>query len=47
MCPLLTAAEGWVLGLGANILKIAGPVIAYGTIASIIYGLIYWIIGLF
>ena len=39
--------EGWVLGLGANIFKIAGPVIAYGTIASIIYGLIYWIIGLF
>lgn len=40
-------AEGWVLGLGANIFKIAGPVIAYGTIASIIYGFIYWIIGLF
>ena len=39
--------EGWVLGLGANIFKIAGPVIAYGTRASIIYGLIYWIIGIF
>ena len=39
--------EGWVLGLGANIFKIAGPVIAYGTIASVIYGLIYWLIGLF
>ena len=39
--------EGWVLGLGANIFKIAGPVIAYGTIASIIYGLVYWTIGLF
>ena len=39
--------EGWVLGLGANIFKIAGPVIAYGTIASVIYGLVYWLIGLF
>ena len=45
MCPILTAAEGWVLGLGANIFKIAGPVIAYGTIANVTYGLIYWIIG--
>ena len=35
--------EGWVLGLGANIFKIAGPVIAYGTVASVIYGVIYWI----
>ena len=35
--------EGWVLGLGANIFKIAGPVIAYGTIASVVYGIIYWI----
>ena len=36
--------EGWVLGVGANMFKIAGPVIAYGTIASIVYGIIYWII---
>ncbi|MBP3706308.1 MAG: stage V sporulation protein AC, partial [Clostridia bacterium] len=34
--------EGWVLGVGANMFKIAGPVIAYGTIASIVYGIIYW-----
>ena len=39
--------EGWVLGLGANIFKIAGPVIAYGTIASVVYGVIYWITKLF
>ena len=44
MCPILTAAEGWILGVGANMFKIAGPVIAYGTIASVIYGVIYWII---
>ena len=39
--------EGFVLGLGANMFKIAGPVIAYGTVASVIYGVIYWIITLF
>ena len=39
--------EGWVLGLGANMFKIAGPVIAYGKVASVIYGIIYWIITLF
>ena len=35
--------EGFVLGVGANMFKIAGPVIVYGTAASVIYGLIYWI----
>ena len=40
-------AEGWVLGLGTKIFIIAGPVILYGTLASVIYGVIYWIIGLF
>ncbi len=39
--------EGFVLGVGANIFKIAGPVIAYGTLASVVYGLIYWITTLF
>lgn len=41
--PILTAAEGWILGLGAKIFTIAGPVIAYGTLASVLYGIIYWI----
>lgn len=36
-------SEGWVLGLGANMFKIAGPVIAYGVLASVIYGVIYWV----
>ncbi len=40
-------SEGYVLGVGANMFKIAGPVIVYGTVASVIYGIIYWIIGLF
>ncbi|MBE6766160.1 MAG: stage V sporulation protein AC [Ruminococcaceae bacterium] len=40
-------AEGHILGTGANMFKIAGPVIAYGTIASVAYGVIFWIITLF
>ena len=43
MGPILTAAEGYILGVGANMFKIAGPVIVYGTVASVIYGVIYYI----
>ena len=39
--------EGFVLGVGANIFKIAGPVILYGTAASVVYGLIYYISKMF
>ncbi len=42
-----TKAEGWVLGVGAKIFTIAGPVILYGTLASVVYGVIYWITTLF
>ena len=31
--------EGWILGIGAKIFTIAGPVILYGTAASVVYGL--------
>ncbi len=47
VCPILTAAEGYVLGVGAKMFTIAGSVILYGTVASVIYGVIYWIITLF
>ncbi len=40
-------SEGFVLGVGANMFKIAGPVIVYGTVASVVYGIIYWITTLF
>ena len=40
-------SEGFILGVGANMFKIAGPVILYGTFASVIYGVIYWITTLF
>ena len=39
--------EGLVLGVGAKMFTIAGPVIVYGTVASVIYGIIYWITTLF
>ena len=39
--------EGFVLGVGAKMFTIAGPVIVYGTVASVIYGIIYWITTLF
>lgn len=35
--------EGFVLGVGAKMFTIAGPVIVYGLSASVVYGLIYWI----
>ena len=40
-------SEGWILGLGAKMFTIPGPVIVYGTVASVIYGVIYWITTLF
>lgn len=38
-------AEGWVTGIGAKIFGIAGPVIAYGTVASAVWGVLYWLMG--
>lgn len=35
-------AEGQILGLGAKMFTIAGPVLVYGITASAIYGLILW-----
>ena len=40
-------SEGYVLGLGAKMFVIAGPVIVYGISASVIYGIIYYVVGLF
>ncbi len=39
-------AEGMVLGLGAKIFIISGPVILYGTLFSIIYGIIYYVVSI-
>ena len=35
--------EGFILGLGAKMFTIAGPVIVYGVSASVVYGFVYWI----
>ena len=46
--PALEAkTEGMVLGTGAKIFTIAGPVILYGILASWLAGIVYWIISLF
>ena len=37
-------SEGFIMGTGASIFKIAGPVILYGTTAASLYGLIYFIV---
>lgn len=37
--------EGYVLGVGAKMFNIAGPVIVYGSVGSVILGLIYYLIN--
>ena len=39
--------EGFILGVGAKIFQVAGPVIVYGISAGVVYGVIYWLTGLF
>ena len=37
--------EGRVLGTGAKMFTIAGPVIVYGTLAAVLYGSVCWLLG--
>ena len=46
-CAIDSKAEGFVLGVGAKIFTIAGPVILYGTFAGFLYGIIYAVAGMF
>ena len=39
--------EGFILGVGAKLFTIAGPVIVYGLSASVVYGFLYWLWTLF
>ena len=39
-------SEGFVLGVGAKIFTVAGPVLLYGTAAGTLYGIVYWIMTL-
>lgn len=36
-------SEGYITGTAAKMFTIAGPVIVYGTVTSVIYGVIYWV----
>ena len=38
-------AEGRVPGTGAKMFLIAGPVIVYGTLAAVVYGVVLWLLG--
>ena len=40
-------SEGFITGLGAKMFTIAGPVIVYGTTASVVYGVIHYLIQTF
>lgn len=40
-------SEGYVMGVGNKMFTVCGPVIVYGTLASIVYGAILWIVSLF
>ncbi len=37
-------AEGLILGVGAKIFTVAGPVLLYGTLSGAVYGIIYWVV---
>lgn len=39
--------EGFILGVGAKMFSIAGPVLLYGNAASFLYGVIYWLAATF
>lgn len=39
------ASEGYISGVGTKIFTVAGPVILYATVAGVIYGVIYYLIG--
>lgn len=38
-----TKSEGWILGVGAKIFTVAGPVLLYATLSGAVYGVIYWL----
>lgn len=38
-------SEGYVMGIGTKLFAIAGPVLVYGISASVIYGLILFLLG--
>ncbi|MBQ9973947.1 MAG: SpoVA/SpoVAEb family sporulation membrane protein [Oscillospiraceae bacterium] len=45
MGPKLTQAEGLVTGTAVKLFTVAGPVLVYGISASVIYGIILFLLG--
>ena len=43
---ILTQPEGFITGMAAKMFLVAGPVIVFGTLASVIYGVILKLFGL-
>ena len=39
-------SEGLILGVGAKIFSVAGPVLLYGTLAGFVYGVVLWLIDI-
>ena len=39
--------EGYILGVGAKIFTVSGPVIAYGLFSGTVYGVILYLVNLF
>ena len=39
-------SEGFILGVGAKIFTVAGPVLLYGILSGVIYGIIYYVLSL-
>ena len=35
--------EGWITGLAVKMFTIAGPVIVYGTLSAVAYGVVFWV----
>ena len=42
-----TKSEGLILGVGAKIFTVAGPVLLYGTLAGAVYGVVLFVAALF
>ena len=42
-----TKSEGLILGVGAKIFSVSGPVLLYALLSGVLYGTVYYVIGLF
>ena len=42
---ILTQPEGIITGMAATMFVIAGPVIVFGTLASVVYGVVLMLMG--